>query len=62
MKKSTRAPLRASQLSSTKLEKVHGGRGIAHGYYECMNCGITSDYYYDICPNCNYRFEGGRDA
>lgn len=60
--KPPRRPLRRSPLKTTDLAKVHGGRGICHGWYECVSCGDSSDYAFDVCPNCGARFGGGRDA
>lgn len=49
--------LRTRNLDAAKLEQAQGGRGICHGYYECMFCHMTTSYYWDNCPGCGKFFE-----
>ncbi len=58
MKKPTKQnPLRARPLDNAGLQKAHGGRGIAHGYFECLDCGDTSSSGWTACPCCGALFD-----
>ncbi len=56
MKKPNKS-LRARTLDTEGLAKVHGGRGICHGYYECLDCGQCTFTAWDTCPGCGAPFD-----
>lgn len=56
MKKPSKT-LRARSLDTEGLAKVHGGRGICHGYYECLDCGQCTFEAWASCPGCFAPFD-----
>lgn len=55
MKKAVK--LRIRNLETKDLEKASGGRGICHGYYECLDCGNTTPQGWGNCPSCGAAFD-----
>jgi hypothetical protein len=56
MKKPTK-PLRARVLDNDSLKKAAGGRGVCHGYFECLDCGGTTAQAWANCPGCGASFD-----
>ena len=55
MKKPTQ--LRPQTLSAEGLRKVSGGRGVIHGYTECLDCRATTPEPWPACPQCGAPFD-----